>query len=172
MRSGCPTLNANIFIVPSWRRAQVLWQFNTQSIFEDRLSPPRGFFLSLGPRKYSLLGTIWRIRRRRSKLFADKEIKVFVYPGQEASCVTSKHPHTALLLDIHSFSNSQTNEKDLFGMYSKFSKTTRTSFTSTNVKLRLRFDVHLSFHWHSPEPHLTTWLSSDLPLTLTRPHLD
>ena len=44
-----------------------------------------------------------------------------------------------------------------------------TSFTSTNVKLRLRFDLHLTFHWHSPEPHLTTWPSSDLPLTLTRP---
>ena len=42
-----------------------------------------------------------------------------------------------------------------------------TSFASTNVKLRLRFDVHLTFHWHSPEPHLTTWPSSDLPLTLT-----
>ena len=44
-----------------------------------------------------------------------------------------------------------------------------TSFTSTNVKLRLRFVVHLTYHWHSPEPHLTTWPSSDLPLTLTRP---
>ena len=46
-----------------------------------------------------------------------------------------------------------------------------TSFMSTNanVKLRLRFDAHLTFYWHSPEPHLTTWPSSDLPLTLTRP---
>ena len=44
-----------------------------------------------------------------------------------------------------------------------------TSFTPTNVKLRLRFDVHLTFHWHLPEPHLTTLLSFDLPLTLTRP---
>ena len=50
-----------------------------------------------------------------------------------------------------------------------FIKRNITSFTSTNVKLRLRFDVHLTFPWHSPEPHLTTWPSSDLPLTLTRP---
>ena len=42
-----------------------------------------------------------------------------------------------------------------------------TSFTSTNVKLRLRFDVHLTFYWHSHEPQLTTWPSSVLPLTLT-----
>ena len=47
----------------------------------------------------------------------------------------------------------------------------RTSFTSTNVKLRLRFDVHLTFTWHSPEPHLTTWPSSDHPLTLQDPYL-
>ena len=49
-----------------------------------------------------------------------------------------------------------------------------TSFTSTNVKLRWRFDVHLTFHWHWPEAHLTTWPSSDLPLTLSRtlPNLD
>ena len=47
----------------------------------------------------------------------------------------------------------------------------RTSFTSTNVKLRLRVDVPLTFTWHSPEPHLNlSWPSSDLPpLTLTRP---
>ena len=38
-----------------------------------------------------------------------------------------------------------------------------TSFTSNRVKLRLRFT------WHSPDVHLTTWPSSDLPLTLTRP---
>ena len=44
-----------------------------------------------------------------------------------------------------------------------------TSFTSTNVNIRLRFDVHLTFTWHSPEPHLTTWPSSDLPLTPTSP---
>ena len=36
---------------------------------------------------------------------------------------------------------------------------TLTSFTSTNVKLRLRFDVHLMF----------TWPPFDLPLTLTSP---
>ena len=35
-------------------------------------------------------------------------------------------------------------------------KLTGTSFTSTNVKLRLRFDVHLTFHSHSSEPHLTS----------------
>ena len=48
----------------------------------------------------------------------------------------------------------------------------KTSFTSTNVKLRLRFDidVHLTFTWRSPDVHLTIiWPSSDLPLTLTRP---
>ena len=39
----------------------------------------------------------------------------------------------------------------------------RTSFTSNKVKLRLRFT------WHSPDVHLTTWPSSDLPLTLTKP---
>ena len=55
-----------------------------------------------------------------------------------------------------------------FDIYSKI-EINKTSFTSTNVKLRLRFDVHLTFTWHSPEPHLTTWPSSDLPLTLTRP---
>ena len=27
---------------------------------------------------------------------------------------------------------------------------------TTNVKLRLRFDVYLTFHLHLPEPHLTT----------------
>ena len=43
-----------------------------------------------------------------------------------------------------------------------------TSFTSNRVKLRLRFT------WRSPDVHLTTWPSSDLPLTLTRslPYLD
>ena len=25
-----------------------------------------------------------------------------------------------------------------------------------HVKLRLRFEIHLTFHWHSPEYHLTT----------------
>ena len=41
---------------------------------------------------------------------------------------------------------------------------------STNVKLRLRFDIHLTFTWRSPDVHLTfTWPSPDLPLTLTRP---
>ena len=55
MRSGCPTLNANIFIVQRWRRAQVLWQYNTQSIFEDRLSPPRGFFLWAGGRIFGTM---------------------------------------------------------------------------------------------------------------------
>ena len=54
-----------------------------------------------------------------------------------------------------------------------------TSFMSTNVKLRLRFDIHLAFTWRSPDihltftwhslDHLTTWPSSDLPLTLTKP---
>ena len=43
-----------------------------------------------------------------------------------------------------------------------------TSFTSTNVKLRLRFEVHLTFTWHSPEPHLTIiWPSPDPYKTLT-----
>ena len=37
----------------------------------------------------------------------------------------------------------------------------QTSFTSTKVKLRLRFT------WSSPKVHLTTWPSSDLPLHLT-----
>ena len=48
----------------------------------------------------------------------------------------------------------------------------QTSFTSTNVKLRLRFYVHLTFIWHSPEPHLSlnlTWPPSNIPLTITRP---
>ena len=55
------------------------------------------------------------------------------------------------------------------GFIHTYNTVSGTSFTSTNVKLRLRFDVHLTFHWHSPEPHLTTWPSSDLHLTLTRP---
>ena len=46
-------------------------------------------------------------------------------------------------------------------------KKDQTSFTSTNIKLKLRFDVHLTFHWCSLEPYLTTRPSSDLPLTLT-----
>ena len=37
---------------------------------------------------------------------------------------------------------------------------------STNVKLRLRFDIHLAFTWHSPDIHLTfTWCSPDVHLT-------
>ena len=46
-----------------------------------------------------------------------------------------------------------------------------TSFMSTNVKLRLRFDVNLRFHWRSPEPHLTIISPSPDPnktLTLLR----
>ena len=50
----------------------------------------------------------------------------------------------------------------------------KTSFTSNRVKLRLIFtwclpDVYFMFTWRSPDVHLTTWPSSDLPLTLTRP---
>ena len=47
-----------------------------------------------------------------------------------------------------------------------------TSFTSTNVKLRLRFVVHLTFTWHSPDIHLTlTWTSPD-HLTIIWPSPD
>ena len=48
-------------------------------------------------------------------------------------------------------------------LFFKFTNCLSTSFTSTKVKLRLRFT------WRSPDIHLTTWPSSDLPLTLTRP---
>ena len=65
------------------------------------------------------------------------------------------------------------NKQSLNSILTNFERKGNTrliSFTSTNVKLRLRFVVHLTFHWHStwhsPEPHLTTWPSSDLPLTL------
>ena len=47
-----------------------------------------------------------------------------------------------------------------------------TSFMSTNVKLRLRFDVHLTFPWHSPDIPLTlTWTSPD-HLTIIWPSPD
>ena len=45
-----------------------------------------------------------------------------------------------------------------------------TSFTSTNVKLRLRFDVHLTFHWHSSDVLTIIWPSPDPFKTL--PNLD
>ena len=32
-----------------------------------------------------------------------------------------------------------------------------------------QIEIHLTFTWCSPDVHLTTWPSSDLPLTLTRP---
>ena len=42
------------------------------------------------------------------------------------------------------------------------------------VKLRLIFDIYLTFTWHSPDVQRTTWPSSDLPLILTQllPNLD
>ena len=81
-------------------------------------------------------------------------------------CIVSMYLYESLCLD--SFFLKQWI-KLYFWVFLGSDNRLSTSFTSTNVKLRLRFDVHLTFPWHSPEPHLTTWPSSDLPLTLTRP---
>ena len=85
MRSGCPALNANIFIVPSWRRPQVLWQFNTASLR-----------IVCHLREASIFGSGANFQdeakyRGRGQLFADKEIRLFVYPAQASHQQISSH---------------------------------------------------------------------------------
>ena len=50
----------------------------------------------------------------------------------------------------------------LFSLYQK-----RNKFHVQQSQAQI--DIHLTFTWHSPDVHLTTWPSSDLSLTLTRP---
>ena len=62
---------------------------------------------------------------------------------------------------------SKVKLKKLSDIREGLNKKEKTSFTSTNVRLRLRFDIHLTFTWHSPD-HLTiVWPSSDPHQTLT-----
>ena len=67
---------------------------------------------------------------------------------------------------------SAPTQNSLFQMDDLCHQQHETSFKSINVKLRLRFDIHLTFHWHSTDIHLNLTWPPDHHLTFPWPLQD
>ena len=113
---------------------------------------------------YCLMIIVWGIKK-----FLDSRL-LLVYDVEDDNCtLESKAGYQELCDMLMTWERAwagdriQTKLRSALLLWTSRLTQIKTSFTSNRVKLRLRFT------WRSPDTHLTTWPSSDLPLALTRP---